>query len=311
MSDATPAVYRAIAAVAGAMAKEGIAKDKRNSQQGYNFRGIDDVYNALAPVLSEFGLVILPRVLQRIETERETKSGGALFNVVVEVEFDFVAAEDGSRHVVKTFGEAMDSADKATNKAMSAAYKYAAMQAFCIPTSGDNDADATTHDVAPRRQSPAGPPPARRGLPARQAPVRQAAPAAQLPVRQAPPAGQPAPASQATTTQAPAQPQPTGQPLSGAAATTAAAVKACQESGLTDAGIAAMALEISKGKYANIAGLSVRSQEKFITDGVPAEFVAKWNAAGARSETEAGIDAALSDYAESDPPMTWGAPVAA
>jgi hypothetical protein len=72
-----------------------------------------------------------------------------------------------------------------------------------------------------------------------------------------------------------------------------------------------MALEISKGKYANIAGLSVRSQEKFITDGVPAKFVAKWNAAGAWSETEAGIDAALSDYAESDPPMTWGAPVAA
>jgi hypothetical protein len=304
MSDATPAVFRAIAAVAGAMAKEGIAKDKRNSQQGYNFRGIDDVCNALAPVLSEFGLVILPRVLQRIETERETKSGGALFNVVVEVEFDFVAAEDGSRAVVKTFGEAMDSADKATNKAMSAAYKYACMQAFCIPTSGDNDADATTHDVAPRRQSPAGPPPARRGLPARQAPVRQAAPAAQLPVRQAPPAGQPAPASQATTTQAPAQPQPTGQPLSGAAATTAAAVKACQESGLTDAGIAAMALEISKGKYANIAGLSVRSQEKFITDGVPAEFVAKWNAAGANAADSTA-------EAEDDPPMTWGAPVAA
>ena len=49
---------------------------------------------------------------------------------------------------VTTYGEAMDSGDKATNKAMSAAYKYAAMQAFCIPTEGDNDADATTHEVA-------------------------------------------------------------------------------------------------------------------------------------------------------------------
>jgi hypothetical protein len=128
-------------------------------------------------------------------------------------------------------------------------------------------------------------------------------------VRRGPPAGQPAPATQSSSTTAP--PSATTQPLSGPAATTAAAIKACQESGLTDAGIAAMALEISKGKYANIAGLSVRSQEKFITDGVPAEFVAKWNAAGAWSETEAGIDAALSDYAEADPPMTWGAPVAA
>jgi hypothetical protein len=43
----------------------------------------------------------------------------------------------------------MDSADKATNKAMSAAYKYACLQTFCIPTEGDNDADATTHQVAP------------------------------------------------------------------------------------------------------------------------------------------------------------------
>lgn len=41
----------------------------------------------------------------------------------------------------------MDSGDKASNKAMSAAYKYAAIQTFCIPTEGDNDADSTTHEV--------------------------------------------------------------------------------------------------------------------------------------------------------------------
>jgi hypothetical protein len=64
------------------------------------------------------------------------------------VRFDFVSADDGSMHEVVTFGEAMDSGDKATNKAMSAAYKYACMQAFCIPTEGDNDADAKTHEVA-------------------------------------------------------------------------------------------------------------------------------------------------------------------
>jgi DNA recombination protein Rad52 len=121
-------------------------------------------------------------------------------------------------------------------------------------------------------------------------------------VRRGAPAGQPAPASQAPATQAPAQPQPAGQPLSGAAATTAAAVKACQESGLTGAGIAAMALEISKGKSSAVAGLSVRSQEKFITDGVPAEFVAKWNAAGAAEVAEVDL--------ESDP-LAWGVPVAA
>lgn len=61
-----------------------------------------------------------------------------------------MSAVDGSRHTVSTFGEAMDSADKATNKAMSAAYKYMAMQTFCIPTEGDNDADATTPEPARR-----------------------------------------------------------------------------------------------------------------------------------------------------------------
>jgi hypothetical protein len=70
-----------------------------------------------------------------------------LFSVVVDVEFDFVSATDGSAHTVKTYGEAMDTADKATNKAMSAAYKYACLQTFCIPTEGDNDADSFSHEV--------------------------------------------------------------------------------------------------------------------------------------------------------------------
>lgn len=141
-------VFKAIAAVQAELAKEGIGKGRKNKEQGYQFRGIDDVYNSLAPLLSENKLCILPRVLNRELHLRQTAKGTPLFNVVVEAEFDFVCAEDGSKHVVKTFGEAMDMADKATNKAMSAAYKYACLQAFCIPTEGDNDADATTPEVA-------------------------------------------------------------------------------------------------------------------------------------------------------------------
>lgn len=144
-------VYQAINKVQAALAQQGIAKNRRNTQgSGYNFRGIDDVYNALSPLLAEHGLCILPRVMSRTCEERSSKSGGALFYVTVEAEFDLVCAEDGSKHTVKTFGEAMDSGDKATNKAMSAAYKYAAFQAFSIPTEGENDADAHTHEVAAR-----------------------------------------------------------------------------------------------------------------------------------------------------------------
>lgn len=143
-----PGVYSAINKVQAALSKTGIAKDQKNTQgSGYMFRGIDSVYNAISPLLAEHGLCILPRMLARDCQDRQSKSGANLFYVTVEAEFDVVCAEDGSKHTIKTFGEAMDSGDKATNKAMSAAYKYAAFQMFAIPTEGDNDADATTHEV--------------------------------------------------------------------------------------------------------------------------------------------------------------------
>lgn len=144
-------VYAAISAVARDMAATGISKDRKNAQQGFNFRGIDQVYNALAPALVSHGLLILPRMTERTATERINKNGTALFYVVVKADFDFVSTEDGSVHTVTTYGEAMDSGDKATNKAMSIAYKYAAFQAFCIPTEETAiDADAEVHQVAPQ-----------------------------------------------------------------------------------------------------------------------------------------------------------------
>lgn len=143
----TKAVYKAINAVQIALAKSGIAKDR--VAQTYKFRGIDDVYNAISPLLGEHGLCILPRMIRRDCQERLTSQNKAIFYVTVEAEFDFVSAEDGSCHVVRTFGEAMDMSDKATNKAMSAAYKYAAMQAFAIPTEGDNDTENQNIEPVP------------------------------------------------------------------------------------------------------------------------------------------------------------------
>ena len=143
-------VYQAINKVQADLAKEGIGKDRKNEQQGYKFRGIDDVYNSLSPLLAKHGLCILPKVTSREVVERVNAKGTALFYVTVAADFHFVSAEDGSNHIVSTYGEAMDSGDKATNKAMSAAYKYACMQAFSIPTEGDNDPDAHTHEVKPK-----------------------------------------------------------------------------------------------------------------------------------------------------------------
>lgn len=141
-------VYQAIANVMGDLAKTGISKDQTNSFDKYKFRGIDDVYNAMAPLLAKHGLVILPRVLERLSEERVSQKGGAVFYVTVKAEFDMVAAEDGSKHTVCAYGEAMDRGDKGTNKAMTAAYKYAMFEAFCIPTEGSDDADSESHSVA-------------------------------------------------------------------------------------------------------------------------------------------------------------------
>lgn len=146
-----PKVYAAIVAVQDALSKTGISKDRVNKQQDYHFRGIDDVYAALAPLLAKHKLCILPRAEDRTVQERPTKSGGLSFYVTLKVTFDLVSAEDGSVHAVSSYGEAMDTGDKATNKAYSTAYKIAAFAVFCIPTEGDNDTEEnTTHEVVPR-----------------------------------------------------------------------------------------------------------------------------------------------------------------
>lgn len=141
-------VFACIAAVSSELARTGIAKDRTNAAQGFKFRGIDDVLNVAGPIMARNGLVVIPQIVQREVTERQTRGGaGVLFNVVVTAEFKFVSATDGSSTIVRTYGEAMDTGDKATNKAMSAAYKYAALLTFAIPTEGDNDADASSPGV--------------------------------------------------------------------------------------------------------------------------------------------------------------------
>ena len=140
-----PKVYQAINAVAADLGKRGIAKLQTNTQDSYQFRGIDDVYNGLSPALASHGLCILPRVLERVSADRAGDQGNLLVSVSVKVAFDLVSVEDGSVHVIESYGEALDSGDKATSKAMTAAFKYAVLQAFCIPLTGMGDADATSH----------------------------------------------------------------------------------------------------------------------------------------------------------------------
>ena len=129
-----------------------IGKDRKNAQQGFNFRGIDQVMNELHGLFAKHEVFVTSKVVWGIREDRTTKSGGNLIYSVIDVEFTFFAV-DGSSVSSTTRGEAMDSADKATNKAMSVALKYALLQAFMIPTEEMKDPDATTPEPEPRKTS--------------------------------------------------------------------------------------------------------------------------------------------------------------
>jgi len=149
-------VYEAITSVTAELADAGIAKARRNEESGYSYRGIEDVLNALSPLLAKHKLCVLPRVLERSASPQSSRVAGQL--VVLRVAFDLVSAIDASRHGVESFGEAWDESDKGTAKAMSAAYKAAMLQVFCIPVPQE-DSDAFNHPATRNSSHNAAEPP--------------------------------------------------------------------------------------------------------------------------------------------------------
>ena len=126
-----------------------IGKNTKNTQQGFMFRGIDAVMNALQPAMLKNHIFVVPEVLEQTREERHSSKGGTLLFSILKTKFTFYA-EDGSSVSAVVIGEGMDSGDKASNKAMSIAFKYACFQVFCIPTEEMKDPDAECHTVAPK-----------------------------------------------------------------------------------------------------------------------------------------------------------------
>ena len=125
---------------------EYIKKDKVNTGQNYKFRGIDDMYNALHELFAKHEVFICSDVLELTREERQTQKGGNLIYALLKIKFTFHTM-DGSSVESIMIGEAMDSGDKSSNKAMSTALKYALMQAFLIPTEELKDSDNNTYEV--------------------------------------------------------------------------------------------------------------------------------------------------------------------
>ena len=140
-------IYESIAA---AMADIGaVGKNSRNKDQGFMYRGIDAVMNAINPALVKNKIFIVPEVLEQTREERKSAKGSNLIYSICKVRYTFYA-EDGSNVEATVIGEGMDTGDKATNKAMAIAYKYACFQVFCIPTEEMRDPDAECHEVMPK-----------------------------------------------------------------------------------------------------------------------------------------------------------------
>jgi hypothetical protein len=140
-------VYEAMAAVMADV--DHVAKRERNTQgRGYNFRGIDSVVNAVGPALRTHKVIVVPSVQEYhygeiLSGKERTPMGHA--RVIVAYTF---YGPDGDSIVASAAGEAFDSGDKATPKAMSVAFRTALLQALALPTD-EPDPDSQSYERAP------------------------------------------------------------------------------------------------------------------------------------------------------------------
>lgn len=130
-----------------------VGKGDFNEDQGFRFRGVDSVVNAVGPALRAHQVAIIPKRIVKVDTtEYETRHGTRMVNKEITVEWE-VRGPDGDSFTGEAVGEAADAGDKAVSKAQSVSYRVFLLQALCIPT-GTPDPDQEIHE----RVSAATPP---------------------------------------------------------------------------------------------------------------------------------------------------------
>jgi hypothetical protein len=145
----------AIESIQGVMDKvSGVAKREKNAQQGFSFRGIDAVVNAIAPALREVGGVVVPTILEKTYDRGVTKSGTPTVECFLTVAFDWYGTDGTAPIRGVVCSEAMDTSDKATAKAMSVAYRTYLLQTLMLPTD-EKDPDADYHERGATKTVPA------------------------------------------------------------------------------------------------------------------------------------------------------------
>ena len=140
------------AAIPAIMAEIGaVEKLHRNKDQGYMFRSVDDVYAAVQPLMAKHKVFSVPTILEDFSKERQSKSGTHMEHRVLKIQYRFYA-DDGSYIDAIVYGEGLDTSDKASNKALAVADKYATCQIFKIPTSDAKDPDTETLEAVPKKK---------------------------------------------------------------------------------------------------------------------------------------------------------------
>lgn len=120
-----------------------VGKDQQNTQQNYSFRGVDDAMSAMAGPMRNHGCFIAPEIASHNQRPRGEKGT----HTVIKMLYRIYGPAGDCLHVTVP-GEAMDTADKSTNKAMSAALKYMLFQVFMIPVDARSIDDSDRDDSA-------------------------------------------------------------------------------------------------------------------------------------------------------------------
>jgi hypothetical protein len=109
---------------------QAVRKGDRNQQQGFNFRGIDAVVNAVGPALRKHGVVAVPVAVSSHFESYQSRQGAQMRNTVLTVTWRFHGPA-GDHVDAQTMGEASDAGDKSVTKAHSVAYRTLLLQALC------------------------------------------------------------------------------------------------------------------------------------------------------------------------------------
>jgi hypothetical protein len=144
MSDKSKTVIEVLGAVMEDVSAVG--KKDRNTQQGYDFRGIDAVINAVGPAFRRHGIVPAPIKSEAKYRDVLTINGKPSRECTVTVTYRFYGPA-GDFIDCEVPGESMDFGDKGAPKAMSVAYRIALLQVLCIPTH-EPEPDAQSYERA-------------------------------------------------------------------------------------------------------------------------------------------------------------------